>query len=102
MGQLLILIDVVAMGNFRWRSPGELRFRVAEHVTESGIYLGVAAIEPHHGHADRRLLEYLPEILLARFEGSGAVGNETHFTDTAHTRDDQEDVFEDDPAGMLD
>src|SRR5437868_2557051 len=90
------------MSDFRGRSAGELLFRVADHVTETGICLGIAAIEPYHGYADRRFLEYLPEILLARLERSGAVGNETHFTDTAQTRDHQEDVFENDPAGMLD
>src|SRR5207249_2426618 len=84
------------------RSAGELFFRVTDHVTERGIYPGVSAIEPYHCHADRCFLEYLPEILLARLERSSVVGNETHFTDTAQTRDHQEDVFEDDPAGMLD
>ena len=60
------------------------------------------AVKPYHGYADWRFLEYLPEILLARLERSGVVGNETHLTDTAQTRDYQEDVFEDNPAGMLD
>jgi hypothetical protein len=60
------------------------------------------AVEPYHGHSYRRFLEYLPEILLTRLERSGAIGNGTHFTDTAQTGDHQEDVFEDNPAGMLD
>src|SRR5437588_12498873 len=90
------------MGNFRRRSTGELLFRVAHHATERGIYPGVVAIKPYHGHADRRFLEYLPEILLARLERSAAIRNETHFTNTAHTRDDEDTVFETHPTSLPD
>ena len=79
----------------------QLILGVTQHLAECRIDVCEAFVEAHDTHSDGRFGKDLAEPTLTRFQRRRPGGDGAHFPDATQTRDDEKNIFKDNPASVF-